>query len=1297
MQLIADEVLADQIIETFNDGATTPSVAGDQTFYKTANTAPTTLSDLLDGRSGQVVTIVFGDANTTVDFTGTNLIGNGGVDFVAELNEQMRCLYDGTNWFCDVPVDGGGGGGPDEFVNGVSFNVGTGDLTLTREIGVDLTQNLDGRYLLSTLGLPAGTIERQILVWDDGGAQWNASINLDLPDSGYMRLRNSTSEFAQFSLDDNDKVRIEGNLETVLDFNTSVSWEDSTATSDIRLLELTDDPNSVVTGNPVETVIVRQSSNPFTTTIRSYQDVPTMVLTSSELTIGNDYMILIHGKCAAGHNVAAQAFARIIYQDLEYPGTDFRNDSRIGIDTSGTNGDHFGTMMVVENYDGSDIKVQCYSDAGTCGFNGGHMFALGLDEFEKGVDWFYDEETTTVDMQGTNQTYAEVTIGDGTKDWFITYCLQSIGANGSTRDTVSGLSDGTTDTDFFWLSSEQTSDNQTHVAFDVRENLPAATTMSVFAREEDGQITQHDVSRIFALDLGKMQQAVWDIQADPTSITQASPDNIGSLTYVAEGDQDVMLMAMTVDHCGAVSATISHEINWNIDSGANTEWRDPGTYYTGFNLNEIVQAIYPYDPITLTDGQQLNVTLDRDGESADQRATNGRTVILGFASSTERSNEAFVIGDPAYDNRVDGPLTQFSNDIEVRGASLYRGLATFNAGLEVVDSTATINTAVITNATVNDLLLSKNGDTVDFDLDGTDLVVTATGLTDARLTGFDNVVIDAGTALQSPNPLSTNIDIAQLVSVAAIPGSDEDLYYPYVQILCPFDGADASTPTPEESAAARTLTYSGCSIDTDQSRFGTASLLLDNTSDYVEIADAGSLEPGSLDWTVEGWIRPTSNDPINMDVFNKYDPTANNRAVLLGFNASSELRVILSTNGTTNTTLTSTDAPSFLANTWYHIAFVRDGNTIRVFVDGTALTLDSSTFSGSIDSNPEPWRIGTRQGSSNAFLGHIDDFRYTVGIARYTAAFTPPAAAHITDFPDEDAQWANVQFRADFDATDGDTTFADQSDNGPVTSFVGNAEIDSAQTKFGPTSLLIPNISNSYYNIADDADLQLGTNDWTIEFHGRIAGSAGSGFFYDQRTLGTQVAPTIFRSGQTLTYYNNGATRITGSSLTLNVWYHIAVCRANGTTRMFVDGVQVGSDYTDASDYISNRVRVGEAGDVTGSPLNGWVDDLRVTNGFARYPIGIDFYPPTKALPVSGTTTVAARDVVTVGDNNAETDLRGSVVLINDGAGIYTGTGTPEGVVAAPVGSLFLRTDGGTGTSIYVKEIGTGNTGWVGK
>ncbi|BEV02194.1 hypothetical protein [Novosphingobium olei] len=49
------------------------------------------------------------------------------------------------------------------------------------------------------------------------------------------------------------------------------------------------------------------------------------------------------------------------------------------------------------------------------------------------------------------------------------------------------------------------------------------------------------------------------------------------------------------------------------------------------------------------------------------------------------------------------------------------------------------------------------------------------------------------------------------------------------------------------------------------------------------------------------------------------------------------------------------------------------------------------------------------------------------------------------------------------------------------------------------------------------------------------------------------------------------------------------------------------------------------------------------------------------------------------------------------GAIVLTGTGSPAGVVSAPVGSLYTRSDGGAGSTLYVKESGTGSSGWVAK
>lgn len=62
-------------------------------------------------------------------------------------------------------------------------------------------------------------------------------------------------------------------------------------------------------------------------------------------------------------------------------------------------------------------------------------------------------------------------------------------------------------------------------------------------------------------------------------------------------------------------------------------------------------------------------------------------------------------------------------------------------------------------------------------------------------------------------------------------------------------------------------------------------------------------------------------------------------------------------------------------------------------------------------------------------------------------------------------------------------------------------------------------------------------------------------------------------------------------------------------------------------------------------------------------------------------------------------DHRAGPYGVHGGGGIalISGAGTPEAAVVAPVGTLFTRTDGGAGTTLYVKESGTGNTGWVAK
>jgi len=105
----------------------------------------------------------------------------------------------------------------------------------------------------------------------------------------------------------------------------------------------------------------------------------------------------------------------------------------------------------------------------------------------------------------------------------------------------------------------------------------------------------------------------------------------------------------------------------------------------------------------------------------------------------------------------------------------------------------------------------------------------------------------------------------------------------------------------------------------------------------------------------------------------------------------------------------------------------------------------------------------------------------------------------------------------------------------------------------------------------------------------------------------------MYSVGTTLYWYANSATVITGTgALTANTWQHIAVCKSGSSTRLFVNGTQVGSTYSDTFNYLSARWEIGGRSNST-FPIVGYMDDLRITNGVARYTA--NFTAPTQAFP----------------------------------------------------------------------------------
>jgi hypothetical protein len=168
---------------------------------------------------------------------------------------------------------------------------------------------------------------------------------------------------------------------------------------------------------------------------------------------------------------------------------------------------------------------------------------------------------------------------------------------------------------------------------------------------------------------------------------------------------------------------------------------------------------------------------------------------------------------------------------------------------------------------------------------------------------------------------------------------------------------------------------------------------------------------------------------------------------------------------------------------------------------------------------------------------------------------------------------------------------------------VGNAQIDTTVKKFGTGSLEFDGSGDYLVTNSDPGIFAFGTGDFTVEFW-LYLNTTQTKIIYDQRASGTQgFYPELYVNSNSIRYYTNAADRITGGTLNNLEWYHIALVRSGTSTKLYINGTQTGSTYTDSNNYINGvgRPIIGANASVAGNDsLNGFIDDLRVTR-YARY------------------------------------------------------------------------------------------------
>jgi hypothetical protein len=377
----------------------------------------------------------------------------------------------------------------------------------------------------------------------------------------------------------------------------------------------------------------------------------------------------------------------------------------------------------------------------------------------------------------------------------------------------------------------------------------------------------------------------------------------------------------------------------------------------------------------------------------------------------------------------------------------------------------------------------------------------------------------------------------------------------------------------------------------------------DGTGDYLRIADNVAFTLGSGDFTVEAWVyNGTSGTRQFISAQGDSSGFQTSISYFVEKTAANKFRSGVCSSSTEYAAVSTADLP---LNQWVHVAFVRNGNTGTNYINGVADGTVSLTGVTVNDSTNQVAIGALGELTSLLYTGYISNFRLVKGTAVYTANFTPPTTP-LTAITNT-SLLLNFTNAGIFDAAtinDGQT--------------VGNAQVSTTQAKWPPTGMYFDGTGDAIV-LPRNAAYSFG-GDFTIECWVYYSTSAIQALFDTRNTDSLSAYLLDINASDKLDFIYGTSVRVTSAtSIPKNQWAHVAVARSSGTIRLFIDGVlDANTASTSAAINAASFPSIGGgrstvADSITGYYLNGYIQDLRITNGYARYTA--NFTPPTAAFP----------------------------------------------------------------------------------
>ena len=371
----------------------------------------------------------------------------------------------------------------------------------------------------------------------------------------------------------------------------------------------------------------------------------------------------------------------------------------------------------------------------------------------------------------------------------------------------------------------------------------------------------------------------------------------------------------------------------------------------------------------------------------------------------------------------------------------------------------------------------------------------------------------------------------------------------------------------------------------------------------------GVAAPGGGDFCLEFWVYPTSSGVSSLFDYRPYN--ANPASGLLLFKDASN-RPYLYSNGAQR--ILATDG--IAVNVWSHVAVTRNSGTHYLYVNGKQ---QSGTWTDSTTWTTGAYRpifmqsgyhaAGNSPGNYYNTTGNMTDIRLVTGSSVYTTDFTP-STSPLTAI-------TNTQLLLNAERAG----IIDKSQSVKTLTLNGDVKSSTTQTKYLSSSMYFDG-TGDYVTLPASNELVMGAGDFTIEawvYLDSLTDTRGGqdGVFVEMRSSGANSTGFVFncRTSATdflLNFYTDGGPNVAATGLSYSTWHHVAVTRESGTIRLFANGT-VDKTFTKTNNFSdSPNITIGQSTLYSSSSIVGYMSDLRITKGLARYTA--NFTPPTAAL-----------------------------------------------------------------------------------